>query len=198
MFTSRAEYRLALREDNARDRLSDYARKLGLIDDAEHAGYRELASATEAAEERLSAARVAVAELGTLGERLRGTPRVSLRRLLQQPNINIEDAVQVVRRGDPGFPFDDTVLRRAAIRIRYEGYLEKQQREIAKFRKLERVPIPDSFTYEGVRGLKREAQEKFLRFRPRSLGQAGRIEGVSPGDIAVLSVYLKRHGVVFP
>jgi tRNA uridine 5-carboxymethylaminomethyl modification enzyme len=84
-------------------------------------------------------------------------------------------------------------LQRAAIVIRYSGYIDKQQREIDKFRKLENENIPEDFTFESLRGLKREAQEKFIRFRPTSLGQAGRIEGVTPGDVAVLSVYLRRH-----
>ena len=77
--------------------------------------------------------------------------------------------------------------------IRYEGYIQKQQREIDSFKKLENEIIPESFTYDKISGLKNEAREKFKRFQPVSLGQASRIEGVTPGDIAVLSIYLKKH-----
>ena len=85
------------------------------------------------------------------------------------------------------------VLERAAISIRYRGYVEKQQREIDKFKRMESETIPEDFDFDLVKGLKTEAYDKFKRFRPISLGAAGRIEGVTPGDIAVLSVYLKKH-----
>ena len=84
-------------------------------------------------------------------------------------------------------------IERAAIRIRYQGYIDKQAREISRQEKQERETIPKEFTYLDVPGLRQEAKEKFDRYRPLSLGQAGRIEGVTPGDIAVLSIYLKRH-----
>ncbi|MFQ5499904.1 MAG: tRNA uridine-5-carboxymethylaminomethyl(34) synthesis enzyme MnmG, partial [Candidatus Zixiibacteriota bacterium] len=77
--------------------------------------------------------------------------------------------------------------------IKYEGYITKQDRDIARFHKMESAQIPDEFDYAIVTGLKREALEKFGRYRPYSLGQAGRLEGVTPGDLAILSVYLKRH-----
>ncbi|MBN4076306.1 tRNA uridine-5-carboxymethylaminomethyl(34) synthesis enzyme MnmG, partial [Gemmatimonas aurantiaca] len=83
-------------------------------------------------------------------------------------------------------------LQRASIRIRYAGYIAKQDREIERFRKLENSEIPDEFDYTRLAGLKNEAREKFSRFRPASLGQAGRIEGVTSGDVAVLAVALKR------
>ena len=96
-------------------------------------------------------------------------------------------------RHDGLFSDNQQVLRRAAIFIRYQGYIDKQDREIAKSRKLEKEVIPEDFAYAEITGLKTEAREKFERFRPASLGQAGRLEGITPGDVAVLSVLLKRH-----
>ncbi len=92
-----------------------------------------------------------------------------------------------------GADTDLEVLERAVIAIKYRGYIEKQQREIDKFKRQEAELIPADFDFSTVIGLKREALDKFVHFRPGSLGQAGRIEGVTPGDIAVLSVFLKRH-----
>jgi tRNA uridine 5-carboxymethylaminomethyl modification enzyme len=92
---------------------------------------------------------------------------------------------------------DPEIFNRAAIAIRYSGYIEKQERELAKFRKLEAETIPQDFDFRTARGLKQEALDKFLRFRPSSIGQASRIEGITPGDIAVLAVFVHRHkGVV--
>jgi len=99
----------------------------------------------------------------------------------------------VLKRFDGLLSNDQEILQRAAIAVRYEGYIEKQQREIDSFKKLEHEAIPTNFSYDHVPGLKTEAREKFIRFRPVSLGQAGRLEGVTPGDMAVLAVSLKRH-----
>lgn len=192
MFTSRAEYRLALREDNARDRLTGYAEKLGLIPREVGEKFRELERDTLLARKLFAGLRIRVSELGTVGERFEKADRISLENLLKQPHISISEAVALVGRFDGTFADRPEVLERVAIQTRYQGYLDKQQREIDKFRRLEQSAIPDSFDFGIINGLKTEAREKFVRFRPRSLGQAGRIEGVTPGDIAVLSVHLKR------
>lgn len=196
MFTSRAEYRLALREDNARDRLHKYSARFGLIDQAELDEFQQLQRATAVAEEHLSSHRVAVADLGSVGERFEKAERITLSHLVRQPHISIAQAIDLVKQLDPDFDYNDEATERAAIAIRYEGYLDKQQREIDKFRRMEEVPIPPGFEYERIVGLKTEAKEKFRHFRPRTLGQAGRLEGITPGDISVLSVYLKRAGAI--
>ncbi|MDH4155848.1 MAG: tRNA uridine-5-carboxymethylaminomethyl(34) synthesis enzyme MnmG [candidate division Zixibacteria bacterium] len=193
LFTSRAEYRLALREDNARDRLFGYAKKYGLIPEGDFAEFEKLKKETEGVINRLRRTRIKVADLGDLGIRFKKTERISLENLLKQPNITINEALPFLKQADPALPDRHEVLERAAIFIRYSGYIGKQKREIEKFRRMEEERIPFDFDYETVSGLKVEAREKFLHFRPASLGQAGRIEGVSPGDIAVLSVYLMRH-----
>ena len=196
MFTSRAEYRLSLREDNARDRLSEYARKYGLVPAEECAEFERLRERTEAAVTHFARTRIRITELGELGRRFKRHTTVSLANLLKQPNISLEKALPLLARLDNTFSDDPEVVERAAIIIRYSGYVDKQQREIDKFRKMEHARIPDDFKYDSLTGLKKEAMEKLAQYRPGSLGQAGRIEGVTPGDLAVLSVHLRRHGAV--
>lgn len=198
MFTSRAEYRLALREDNARDRLAKYARRYGLVDGAELDRFERLRKETEQAAEAYERTIVAVADLGPLGDRFEKADHTSLANLMRQPNVSIEQASDLAARFDGLYADNPEVIRRAAIRIRYQGYLDRQQREVDRFKRLEAVPIPGDFTYESLTGLKTEARQRLQRFRPRSLGQAGRLEGVTPGDMAVLSVHLKRYGIELP
>ena len=192
LFTSRAEYRLAMREDNARDRLSKYSDRYGLVEKAELRSFEEIQNQTEAAVKFCKITFVPVGELSEFNGCLNGKTKVSLEYLVKQPGISIADILPVLARYDGRFSDNPEVFERAAIKIRYQGYVEKQEREIKKFKKLEHEGIPDGFSFADIKGLKKEAGEKFQRFRPGSLGQAGRIEGVTPGDVAVLSVYLKR------
>ncbi len=189
MFTSRAEHRLALREDNARDRLYRYAERYGLIDERKSAELKALETDTQREIARLEKTRVSVAELGELKERLPRKDNVSLADLLRMPGLGLAEIERfdLTRNG-----VSQQARERAAIRIRYAGYIAKQEREIERFKKMESQAIPEGFAYDSLRGLKNEAKEKFSRFRPTSLGQAGRIEGITSGDVAVLSVALKR------
>lgn len=198
MFTSRAEYRLALREDNARDRLAQYARRYGLVRATELEEFDVLRTRTDEAVAAFEKIVIPIHTLGVLGERFEKAEHTSLANLIRQPNVSIEQAAELVERFDGRFGSEPEVVRRAAIQIRYRGYLDKQQREVDRFKRLEAVPIPEDFAYDSLRGLKTEARQRLQRFRPQSLGQASRLEGVSPGDVAVLSVYLKRHGVELP
>jgi len=193
MFTSRAEYRLALREDNARDRLTEYAKRYGLIPTDEFEHFQQLRQETDKAIARLRKTRIRVSELGELALRFKKIKTISLEHLLKQPGLTFDEAVPLLAKFDGAITDNREALKRAAIVIRYSGYIDKQQREIDKFRKLENEKIPEDFAFESLHGLKQEALEKFIRFRPTSLGQAGRIEGVTPGDVAVLSVYLRKH-----
>ncbi|MEW6411135.1 MAG: tRNA uridine-5-carboxymethylaminomethyl(34) synthesis enzyme MnmG [Candidatus Zixiibacteriota bacterium] len=193
LFTSRAEYRLALREDNARDRLNRYAKRYNLIDDSEFTAFEELQKATQEEIQLLRKKRLRVSEIGALGARFQKKESISLEELLKQPGVTIKEALPYLAKFDGEFSDNPEVLERAAIAIRYRGYVDKQLREIEKFKRTESEKIPESFSFDDIKGLKREALEKFRKFRPSSLGQAGRIEGVTPGDIAVLSVYLKKH-----
>jgi len=195
MFTSRAEYRLQLREDNARDRLFGHAVKLGLISRESFDEFSRLQADTDREIELLSKSSVKVRDLGDLGARFKKRETINLRDLLKQPGIGIRELLPMLAGFSGRFSDNREVLERAAIRIRYEGYIDKQQREIDKFKRLESELLPADMDWHLLSGLKQEAREKLAHYRPRSVGQAGRIEGVTPGDLAVLSVHLKRHKV---
>ncbi|HEX2897758.1 MAG TPA: tRNA uridine-5-carboxymethylaminomethyl(34) synthesis enzyme MnmG [candidate division Zixibacteria bacterium] len=192
LFTSRAEYRLAMREDNARDRLAKYAEKYALVKKAELDSFEQIQRQTEQAVQFCKETTIPSSELLNLIGAVVSRTKVSLEYLIKQPDMTICQVLPVLAKYDGRFTDNPLVLERAAIKIRYQGYVEKQEREIKKFKKLENEAIPEDFGFNEVKGLKKEASEKFQRFRPSSLGQAGRIEGVTPGDVAVLSVYLKR------
>lgn len=193
MFTSRAEYRLALREDNARDRLMAAGYKYELVGKDEFESFEELQAATDNYMKQLRNTRVSVADLGDLGERLKRRDKVSLADLLKQPGLALPNLIPVLERFGSLFTENHEALQRAAISIRYEGYIRKQQREIDRFKKLEHSSVPPGFSYDTIPALRTEAREKFKRFLPSSLGQAGRIEGITPGDVAILSVALKNY-----
>lgn len=193
MFTSRAEYRLALREDNARDRLSHLAARHRLISRDEHEQFEELEAATLSEVKLLESTRVQISSLGELGKKFKRDDAISLAQVLKQPGVRVKDVLPLIGQTLEEYSHRPGILERAAIRIQYAGYIDKQAREIEKFRRLEAQQIPESFDFKTVTGLKAEAAEKFSRFRPTSIGQASRIEGVTPGDVAVLSVWVKRH-----
>ena len=193
MFTSRAEYRLALREDNARDRLYDHAHRFGLITSEDRQGFDALDAETKLQVVRLSKIRIKISELNGLSGRIQKKDSITLAELIRQPNIELHELIPILVKHADGAGKSVEPLERAAIQIRYQGYVDKQTREIVKFRKLEHERIPVDFDYSDIQGLKTESKEKLGRFRPVSVGQAGRIEGVTPSDLMVLSVHLKRH-----
>jgi tRNA uridine 5-carboxymethylaminomethyl modification enzyme len=193
MFTSRAEYRLALREDNARDRLYSHARRLGLIDNAELGQFEELDLATKRQIEVLTKVRIKVAALNGISSRIKKKDSLTLAELIRQPDLELYELLPILTTHPGVVSKSLEVLERAAIQIRYQGYIEKQAREIEKFKRQEHDIIAEDFDYAQIHGLKIEAREKLSRYKPVSMGQASRIEGVTPSDLAVVSVYLKRH-----
>ncbi len=199
MFTSRAEHRLSLREDNARDRLNVFAKKYGLVSGAELDKFERLSEATMRHRSRLEKVRVNVDTLNGLREKIGARTHVSLADLLRVPDIDYHTIAHldsdVANSDEPDFR---DAAERAAIQIRYAGYIEKQSREILRFKKLESEILPAEMPFSAIPGLKAEAREKFTRFRPRSIGQAGRIEGITSGDIAVLAVAVKRFRELGP
>ncbi len=177
MFTSRAEYRLHLRSDNADMRLTAIGRRAGLVDDARWEAFSAKKAAIEAMEAALQARRVD-------GQSLLGWLRRPETRLAQLCEAHAELAALMP---------SAAVMEAVEIRTKYSGYLERERKQIERYRHLEARSIPESFDFGSVHELRYEAREKFTRFRPRSLGQAGRISGISPADIATLSLYLVQR-----
>jgi len=192
MFTSRAEYRLRLREDNARDRLFKYARKYGLIPENDYENFMTLARQTKNEITRLRKTVVRVSDLDGLARHFIRREQVSLADLLKVPGIAYRDIIPCLKAAPTDIPPRQETIERIEINIKYEGYIKKQEREVAKFRKMENEPIPADMPYLALSGLRNEAKEKFNRIRPISLGQAGRIEGITVGDMAALSIHLKK------
>ncbi|MFO7318623.1 MAG: tRNA uridine-5-carboxymethylaminomethyl(34) synthesis enzyme MnmG [Limnochordia bacterium] len=197
MLTSRAEYRLLLRHDNADKRLTPIGRQIGLVTDERYRVFEERWSAVEAVRERLGASRVGCTEavqevLRRLGTQpLRPGQALTLAELLKRPEITWAKLVEV----DPGLAdVDEAISRQVEIEVKYEGYIAKQEEQVERFRRLEAKAIPDGLDYFAIPGLSREACEKLSMIRPRSIGQAARISGVSPADISVLLVYLHARG----
>lgn len=187
MFTSRAEFRLALREDNALDRMSPYGRKYGLYSNREltliDSRERELDEVIDRLKQTRIDSETIRRHLGV--ETKRGN--LPLSELLRRPEVEISQILAII--GNDSVAMAET-YEKAYILLKYNGYLKKQSREIERRRKLENLNIPVDFDYGCMRGLKKEAVEKLNRFHPLTVGQAGRIEGVTPSDLAVLTVYL--------
>ena len=190
MFTSRAEYRLALREDNALDRLAPYGKKYGIYDARELAIIDNSQKDLEGMIFYLKSTRFKSSLIrDRFGiETKKGS--LSLADLICRPDF---DPDHILELSDNGLNGKRDILEKAVILIKYKGYLEKQEREIERHRNHESVSIPETIDYRRLLGLKIEAAEKLEKYHPRTLGQAGRIEGVTPSDMAVLTVYLKRR-----
>jgi tRNA uridine 5-carboxymethylaminomethyl modification enzyme len=193
MFTSRAEYRLRLREDNARDRLFKYASQYDLIPKNDVDNFNDIRKMTDDEIEKLKKTIVRVANLNGFSERFVRKDSISLANLLKMPGITYNDIKPYYNNNNLPAGITSEIIERISIVIKYEGYIKKQEREVAKFRRMESEFIPSDMPFEILRGLRNEAREKFVKFRPASLGQAGRIEGVTAGDIAALSIHIRKY-----
>lgn len=195
MFTSRAEHRLMLREDNADERLTPVGRRLGLVDDSRWERFTRKQTELAAIMNGLRSIRVrpdaATRELvDSLGGRL-PQKAISLKELLRQPELGIGNLA-------PLWPelldFGAEALEEAEIQVKYEGYLDRQRELAARSEQQEQTVLPADVDYARVAGLPREAVEKLDRIRPRTLGQAGRISGITPAAISCLEIHLKKIG----
>ncbi len=191
MFTSRAEYRLLLREDNADQRLSPIGRAVGLLTDERWERFTVKLAALESGREVLRGLRIAPGNLDVI-ERL-GLKDLkngaSLEELLRRPEITLDDLVFL----DPHLAgLSAEVRSELETEVKYAGYIARQYEQVERFRRLEGLLIPSGFDYDAVGGLSAEVREKLKKVLPSTLGQAGRIPGVTPAAIAILSVILKR------
>ncbi|RJU08915.1 tRNA uridine-5-carboxymethylaminomethyl(34) synthesis enzyme MnmG [Xanthomonas campestris] len=194
MFTSRAEYRLQLREDNADLRLTGVGRAMGLVDDARWARFSSKQEAVQRETARLSA--LWATPGNALGREVVDTLGVPISRetnvldLIKRPELSYAALMRVPTLG-PGVD-DAQVAEQVEIGVKYAGYLDRQRDEIARQQRHETTPIPEGFDYAGVRGLSMEVQQKLERVRPQSIGQAQRIPGMTPAAISLLLVHLER------
>ncbi|MBR6556323.1 MAG: tRNA uridine-5-carboxymethylaminomethyl(34) synthesis enzyme MnmG [Clostridia bacterium] len=194
MMTSRAEYRLILRQDNADDRLCRIGHEIGLISDEKLHRTEEKYAAVRAEMERLAATRIPASEASDRilteagSEPFTGT--AALDALLRRPGVGYE-MLAPLDGNRPELPRD--VWEEAEILVKYEGYIRREQERVAKFERMESRELPQDIDYNDIRGLRIEAREKLSRLRPENLGRAGRISGVSPADIAVLMIWLENR-----
>ncbi|MDT8066952.1 MAG: tRNA uridine-5-carboxymethylaminomethyl(34) synthesis enzyme MnmG [Terriglobia bacterium] len=211
MFTSRAEFRLHLRIDNADRRLTPYGRRVGLISDEAWREYLAKQERMEALREWIEKTRVKEDLPSALAEKVGGTTAVmgsTFAQLLKRPEVGIEDLVPAIRTVVPEF-FDRNgvsgpdahlsadirnELKSVETEIKYAGYLSQQEKAIERLKKSEEKIIPDWFDYKSVSGLSREMNEKLHRVRPRTLGQASRIPGVTPAAVSLINVYIEIQG----
>lgn len=194
MFTSRAEYRLLLREDNADLRLLEKGYRLGLVKDDEYHRFELKVKAVEGEIERLKSKKInpdkvtneKLLEIGS--SPIKNT--LSLEELLKRPEISHEDLRALDYSTAPGLTRDEAL--QVEIQIKYKGYINRQGEQVEKFRKMEGRRIPNDLDFQNIPGLSNEVREKLLKIRPLSLGQASRISGVTPVAISILMTYMKK------
>jgi tRNA uridine 5-carboxymethylaminomethyl modification enzyme len=195
MMTSRSEYRLLLRQDNADARLTPLGRQVGLISDER---WRDFQKKMEWIDQELRRIhKVNLSPTSALNELIvsRGTSPVTtgvkLADLIRRPQLDYR-FLAPVDEGRPALP--DDVIEQVELSIKYEGYIKKQLAQAEEFSRMERMLLPEDMDYHQITGIRLEAREKLDKVRPRSLGQASRISGVSPADISVLMIWLESHG----
>ena len=195
MMTSRAEYRLLLRQDNADQRLTKIGHEIGLISDER---YERLLMKIRCINEEIE--RVSHVHVGTsdnvqdLLKKYESTPLnsgISLTELIRRPELSYQ-ALASIDKGRPEFPADlkEEIENQIDINIKYDGYIKRQLRQVEQFKKMEKRKIPEDIDYDSIQSLRIEAVQKLKEYRPVSIGQASRISGVSPADISVLLIYL--------
>ena len=209
MFTSRAEFRLQLREDNADMRLTEAGRAMGLVDDARWGAFNRKRDAVAREVERLKTTWVRPAVLPDAhAQRLLGAPiehEYNLAELLTRPDVVFDQVAEAAGVASPGTAVSretlraefgvtlaDTVIEQVQISIKYAGYIDKQNRDVERSAHFEGLPLPEGIDYSQVQALSFEARQKLAKHRPETLGQASRISGITPAAISLLLVHLKK------
>lgn len=191
MMTSRSEYRLILRQDNAADRLLPVGHRVGLVSDERFQKFLDEKKICEQELERIKAVTIHPSEKLNLLLREKGTSEITagvrMIELLKRPQVDYTDLAEF----DPGRPaLKYSLVNKLEIELKYSGYIKIQQEQIEKMRRLEEKKLPADLDYKTIKGLRLEAQEKLNKFRPLNVGQAGRISGVNPADVSVLLIWL--------
>ncbi len=193
LLTSRAEYRLLLRNDNADLRLTHYGRKLGLVNDEDYNRYLLKVKNIEALSKLIEETKVLPTEENNEYLQSRNSAKIyekfSVKELLKRPEINQQDIKHFVKE-----QFDDEIYDQVEIQVKYQGYIEKASKEVEKMLRLEEKQIPETINYAKISNIASEAREKLERIRPKTLGQASRIIGVNPTDISLLRIYIEAGG----
>lgn len=195
MMTSRAEYRLLLRQDNADQRLTEIGHNIGLISDERYERLLTKIRIINEETERVSHVHVGTSEqVQNLLEKYGSTPLnsgITLKELIRRPELSYE-VLKEIDPSRPEFPCDlkEEIEEQIDINIKYDGYIKRQLRQVEQFKKMENKKIPEDIDYDAIQSLRIEAVQKLKEYRPVSIGQASRISGVSPADISVLLIYL--------
>ena len=198
MFTSRAEYRLLLREDNADARLTEQGYKLGLVDDQRWARFNEKMEAIEQEQQRLRSTWIHVNHAATV--QLNGllknpiSREVNAEELLRRPEVSYAELMTIASLG-PGLS-DQQAAEQVEIKTKYAGYIDRQHDEIAKQLRHENTLLPPSFDYKTIKGLSNEVVAKLNQYQPETIGKAARISGITPAAISMLLVHLKKQGLL--
>ncbi|MEJ2332285.1 MAG: tRNA uridine-5-carboxymethylaminomethyl(34) synthesis enzyme MnmG [Desulfobulbaceae bacterium] len=197
LFTSRAEYRLLLREDNADLRLRDIGYRLGLVDAKT---YKNFTAKREAiARTMAKLAKIMIKPGPGINSLLEGLGSVPLRQacslqdLLRRPELTLEGLESIAELGQE---LSAAVKREVQLQIKYQGYIDRQNEQVDRFRKMESIGLPENMAYDGLAGLSTEVIEKLTKIQPRSLGQASRISGVTPAAISALQIHLRKQGYI--